>query len=211
MTVDSLLSTVCVCAQGRKLPARPAPEGSVSPVGCCHRRWQSDLKVGSETSGGRGQRPPRRLSDRGKPGDTNPLWRACGPSKPPGKSLSAVWAACGPPLFCVSKKKGEKRPEILQKEKKSIGRPTIHPSFPKGLETKKIRQNHPETIQKKRRNAMPRMSRKRREEWDFFLNRRNRITYNDLCRNCRHDCKQSFRAQIVACRKYRSKRSETWR
>ena len=35
--------------------------------------------------------------------------------------------------------------------------------------------------------------------------------YNDLCRNCRHDCKQSFRAQIVACRKYRSKRSETWR
>lgn len=113
--------------------------------------------------------------------------------------------------FCVSEKKGEKRPETLQKEKKPIGRPTIHPSFPRGLQTKKIRQNHPETIQKKRRNAMPRMSRKRREEWDFFLNRRNRITYNDLCRNCRHDCKQSFRAQIVACRKYRSKRSETWR
>ena len=38
-----------VCAQGRKLPARPA-----------------------------------------KPGDTNPLWRACGPSKPPEKYLSAV-------------------------------------------------------------------------------------------------------------------------
>ena len=31
-------------------------------------------------------------------------------------------------------------------------------SFPRGLQTKKIRQNHPETIQKKRRNAMPRMS-----------------------------------------------------
>ncbi len=44
-----------VCAQGRKLPARPA-----------------------------------------KPGDTNPLWRACGPSKPPEKCLSAVW---GPPPF----------------------------------------------------------------------------------------------------------------
>lgn len=123
----------------------------------------------------------------------------------------SVGAACGPPLFCVSEKKGEKRPETMQKEKKSIGRPTIHPSFPRGPQTKKIRQNHPETIQKKRRKAMPRMSRKRREEWDFFLNRRNRITYNDLCRNCRHDCKQSFRAQIVVCRKYRSKRSETWR
>ena len=27
-----------VCAQGRRLPARPAPEGSVSPVGCCAKR-----------------------------------------------------------------------------------------------------------------------------------------------------------------------------
>ena len=26
------------CAVGRKLPARPAPEGSVSPVGCCAKR-----------------------------------------------------------------------------------------------------------------------------------------------------------------------------
>ena len=39
-------------------------EGSVCPVGTCHRRWQSAPKVGSETSGGRGQCPPRRLSDR---------------------------------------------------------------------------------------------------------------------------------------------------
>ena len=39
----------------------------------------------------------------------------------------SVGAACGPPLFCVSEKKGEKRPETLQKEKKPIGRPTsIH-------------------------------------------------------------------------------------
>ena len=29
---------------------------------------------------------------------------------------------------------------------------------------------------------MPRMSNKRRLEWSFFLNHRNRITYNDLCR-----------------------------
>ena len=85
-----------VCAQGRKLPARPASEGSVSPVGCCHRRWQSDPKVGSETSRGCGLHPLRRLSDREKPGDTNPLWRTCGPSKPPEKCLSAVW---GPPPF----------------------------------------------------------------------------------------------------------------
>ena len=41
---------------------------------------------------------------------------------------------------------------------------------------------------------MPRMSKKRKEEWAFFLNDRGRITYNALCRRCVHDCKQSFRA-----------------
>ncbi len=53
---------------------------------------------------------------------------------------------------------------------------------------------------------MPRMSKKRKEEWSFFLNNRNRITYNELCRRCIHGCKQSFRATIVACPKYYSKR-----
>ena len=52
---------------------------------------------------------------------------------------------------------------------------------------------------------LPRMSRKRREEWSFFLNHRNRITYNDLCRGCTHDCKQSFRAVVVLCPHYQSK------
>ena len=32
----------------------------------------------------------------------------------------SVGAACGPPLFCVSEKKGEKHPETLQKEKKPL-------------------------------------------------------------------------------------------
>ena len=123
----------------------------------------------------------------------------------------SVGAACGPPLFCVGRKRGEKRSETLQKEKKPIGRPTHASIFSKRAANEKTRQNHAETIRKERRNVMPRMSRKRWEEWDFFLNRRDRITCNDLCRNCRHDCKQSFRAQIVVCRKYRSKRSETWR
>ena len=46
---------------------------------------------------------------------------------------------------------------------------------------------------------MPRMSKKRKEEWAFFLNERNRITYNTLCRKCVHNCKQSFRAIVIAC------------
>ena len=53
---------------------------------------------------------------------------------------------------------------------------------------------------------MPRMSREKRLEWSFFLNHRNRIAYNVLCRSCTHDCKQSFRAIVVLCPRYWSKR-----
>ena len=36
-------------------------------------------------------------------------------------------------------------------------------------------------------------------------NDRSRITYNELCRKCQHECKQSFRAVVVDCPKYLSK------
>lgn len=55
---------------------------------------------------------------------------------------------------------------------------------------------------------MARMSNKRRLEWSFFLNDRSHITYNELCRKCQHKCKQSFRAVVVDCPKYLSKRSK---
>lgn len=53
---------------------------------------------------------------------------------------------------------------------------------------------------------MPRMSNKRRLEWSFFLNSKNRITYNILCRGCTCLCKQSFRAIVIFCPRYYSKR-----
>lgn len=46
---------------------------------------------------------------------------------------------------------------------------------------------------------MPRMSKKRKQDWALFLNERNRITYNELCRKCSNDCKQSFRCIVVYC------------
>lgn len=55
---------------------------------------------------------------------------------------------------------------------------------------------------------MPRMSKRDKEEWNYFLNDRGRITYNELCRKCDRDCKQSFRAMIVQCPEYNSKRSK---
>lgn len=54
---------------------------------------------------------------------------------------------------------------------------------------------------------MPRMSKKRKLEWQFFLNHRSRVTYNDLCRKCVHGCKQSFRSVVMDCPHYLSKRA----
>ncbi len=54
---------------------------------------------------------------------------------------------------------------------------------------------------------MPRMSKKRKQEWALFLNYRNRIIYNELCRKCQHDCKQSFRVSLIECPRFISKRS----
>ena len=54
---------------------------------------------------------------------------------------------------------------------------------------------------------MPRMSKREKEEWQFFLNDRGRLQHNEKCTGCSHECKQSFRAEIVSCSKYRSKRA----
>ena len=55
---------------------------------------------------------------------------------------------------------------------------------------------------------MPRMPKKRKLELSFFLNERGRVTYIGLCRKCQRTCKQSFRAVIVDCPHYLSKRSK---
>ena len=92
-------------------------------------------------------------------------------------------------FFAWVEKEAKNAPKPCKKRKSpSDDPPSI---FSKGTANEKNRQNHTETVQKERRNVMPRMSRKRWEEWDFFLNRRDRITCNDLCRNCRHGCKRA--------------------
>ena len=54
---------------------------------------------------------------------------------------------------------------------------------------------------------MPRMPKYLKREWAFFLDGRGRKAYNELCRRCDRDCKQSFRAIVVQCPNYHSKRS----
>ena len=44
------------------------------------------------------------------------------------------------------------------------------------------------------------------QEWSFFRNRAGRIQFNSVCRSCRNRCKQSFRAEILSCRRYESRK-----
>jgi hypothetical protein len=53
---------------------------------------------------------------------------------------------------------------------------------------------------------MPRLSKRDKEEWAFFIGSDGRRRYNEKCLACVHDCKQSFRAKVF-CKKYQSKRS----
>ena len=44
------------------------------------------------------------------------------------------------------------------------------------------------------------------QEWSFFRNRAGRIQFNSVCRSCRNRCKQSFRAEILSCRRDESRK-----
>lgn len=45
---------------------------------------------------------------------------------------------------------------------------------------------------------MPRLSKKAKQEWDFFINpKTGRRTYNSLCLKCENKCKQSHKAIVV--------------
>ena len=44
------------------------------------------------------------------------------------------------------------------------------------------------------------------QEWAFFRNRAGCVQFNSPCRSCRNRCKQSFRAEVLSCRRYESRK-----
>jgi hypothetical protein len=56
---------------------------------------------------------------------------------------------------------------------------------------------------------VPRMSKKNKLLWSLFLNAEGRRTCNEFCRKCIHYRKQSFKAIVIECPKYESKRSKS--
>ncbi len=53
---------------------------------------------------------------------------------------------------------------------------------------------------------MPRMSKRRKRELALFLTDSGRVAHNKLCLRCTHDCKQSYRAIVIACPKFERRR-----
>ena len=51
-------------------------------------------------------------------------------------------------------------------------------------------------------------SKKWHEENAFFINDKGRIQYNDICKGCKKDCKQSFRATLMQCPLYERNTNE---
>ncbi len=42
-------------------------------------------------------------------------------------------------------------------------------------------------------------SKKWRQEWAFFIGDSGRRKFNRVCVRCLHDCKQSFRVNLISC------------
>ncbi|ODR33134.1 hypothetical protein BEI60_26215 [Eisenbergiella tayi] len=45
-------------------------------------------------------------------------------------------------------------------------------------------------------------------EWAFFLGENGRRQYNRICKRYVHDCKQSFRADLIECPRYIGKEAK---
>ena len=55
---------------------------------------------------------------------------------------------------------------------------------------------------------MPRLSKIDKHIWSLYIDpATGRRKYNDLCRKCKNQCKQSHRTTIITCPRYISKRS----
>lgn len=46
------------------------------------------------------------------------------------------------------------------------------------------------------------------EQAAFLMNASHEVQYNDVCLECRRDCKQSFRCEIIQCPQYIFKRGK---
>ncbi len=51
-------------------------------------------------------------------------------------------------------------------------------------------------------------SKKWKNEWSFFLGENGRRQYKKVCKRCVHDCKQSFKTDLIQCPPLQKQRGE---
>lgn len=71
----------------------------------------------------------------------------------------------------------------------------------------KAKKTHQIATVKREVRRLPRLSQRDKQEWAYFINDIGRRAYNEKCRKCMNECKQSYRAEIICCLKYVSKRA----
>lgn len=55
---------------------------------------------------------------------------------------------------------------------------------------------------------MARMTKSQKHELSLFLNEQGRIQYNEICQQCSLGCKQSFRAFLLSCGRYKERKGK---
>ena len=45
----------------------------------------------------------------------------------------------------------------------------------------------------------------KKDIWQFFRTKNNRISYHKKCLGCVHDCKQSYRVNAICCPRYKKR------
>lgn len=55
---------------------------------------------------------------------------------------------------------------------------------------------------------MPRLTKSQKHELSLFLNEQGRIQYNEICQQCSLECKQSFRAFLLSCGRYKERKEK---
>ena len=55
---------------------------------------------------------------------------------------------------------------------------------------------------------MARMTKSQKRELSLFLNEQGHIQYNEICQQCSLECKQSFRAFLLSCGRYKERKGK---
>ena len=55
---------------------------------------------------------------------------------------------------------------------------------------------------------MARMTKSQKHELSLFLNEQGRIQYNEICQQCSLECKQSFRAVLFVCGRFKERKEK---